>query len=63
VLIADGAESFADAVLRLCTDDRLWRCLSNAGREHVSRHYSPAAIAPRVRALLAPAETPAVLTP
>jgi len=63
VLIADGAESFADAVLRLCIDDHLWLSLSRAGREHVRRHFSPAAIAPRVRELLALAEEQAMLTP
>ena len=40
VLVADEAESFADAVVRLYRDQSLWDLLSRNGRENVERHFS-----------------------
>ncbi len=40
VLIADGAEAFADAVVVLHKDQSLWRGLAAAGKENVRRHFS-----------------------
>ncbi|MGH1365023.1 MAG: glycosyltransferase [Calditrichia bacterium] len=38
-LIADSAEEFADAVLRLYNDENLWKRLSVGGREHVKANW------------------------
>ena len=40
VLVADDAEAFADAVLRLHGDESLWSRLAANGRENVARHFS-----------------------
>lgn len=40
VLIADDAEGFAQAVIRLYQDEGLWREISAAGMENVERHFS-----------------------
>ena len=40
VLVADDAEGFADAVLRLHGDEALWARLSANGRDNVARHFS-----------------------
>ena len=40
VLVADTAEAFADAVMRLYRDEALWQQLSCNGLENVSRHFS-----------------------
>ncbi len=45
VLIADDGQSFADACIRLFTDDALWRQLSEGGRENIRRHFSREAAA------------------
>jgi glycosyltransferase involved in cell wall biosynthesis len=39
-LVADGPAAFADAVVRLTTDEELWTRLSNAALHHVERHFS-----------------------
>lgn len=52
VLLADGAEAFAHALLRLLHDDALWQELSNAGQANVQRHFSPAAARGPLRTLL-----------
>ena len=41
VLIADAAEEFAAAVVRLYRDPELWRRLSANSHAHVERHFSP----------------------
>jgi glycosyltransferase involved in cell wall biosynthesis len=41
VLVADDAETFAAAVTRLLTNERLWRKLAREGRAHVLRAHSP----------------------
>lgn len=41
ICIADGAEAFAAAVLRLVEDDALWARLSAGGRDFVAREYAP----------------------
>lgn len=53
-LIADQAEPFADAVLRLYTDDPLWERISVAGRRLIESRYSKAAVAPQLLALFQP---------
>ncbi|MDD5328815.1 MAG: glycosyltransferase [Sulfuricella sp.] len=52
VLLADGAEPFADAVARLYLDETLWNRLSAGGLEFVSRHYSLEAGQQRLRTIL-----------
>ena len=47
-LIADSPEAFAQAVVRLCTDRRLHRDLSQAGRSHVRRRWDAAAVEERL---------------
>jgi glycosyltransferase involved in cell wall biosynthesis len=39
-LIADGTQAFADAVLRLYTDEMLWNKISRESVEHIKRNYS-----------------------
>ncbi len=43
VLVADGAEAFADSVVQLYQDEALWRRLSEAGLDYVARTTSRAA--------------------
>jgi GT2 family glycosyltransferase/glycosyltransferase involved in cell wall biosynthesis len=40
VLVADDAEAFAAAVVRLYQDPALWQRLSTAGRRNVAEHFS-----------------------
>lgn len=40
VLVADDAQGFADAVVRLYTDAALWQTLAANGLENVQRHFS-----------------------
>ena len=40
VLVADEADAFAEAVLRLYGDADLWQRLSGNGRENIARHFS-----------------------
>jgi polysaccharide pyruvyl transferase WcaK-like protein len=40
VLVADTAEAFADAVLRLHEDEMLWARVASGGRENVARYFS-----------------------
>uniref|UniRef100_UPI001C30AD5A glycosyltransferase n=1 Tax=Stenotrophomonas sp. GbtcB23 TaxID=2824768 RepID=UPI001C30AD5A len=40
VLVADDAEAFAAAVLRLYRDEALWQRLSAAGLHNVADHFS-----------------------
>jgi glycosyltransferase involved in cell wall biosynthesis len=40
-IIADSSEEFAAAVVRVHTDDQLWRQLSDAGYAHVEKYFSP----------------------
>jgi GT2 family glycosyltransferase/glycosyltransferase involved in cell wall biosynthesis len=40
VLVADGAEAFAGAVVRLYQDPALWQRLSEGGLDNVRRHFS-----------------------
>ncbi len=57
VLVADGPEAFADAVLRLHGDAGLWNRLSANGRGNVQRHFSFDAAREVVRrVLLAPGD-------
>jgi len=45
-LVADAAGDFAAAVARLYRDAALWHTLSESGRLHVERNFSPAAVRP-----------------
>jgi GT2 family glycosyltransferase/glycosyltransferase involved in cell wall biosynthesis len=49
VLVADNAEAFAAAVLRLYRDESLWQSLATHGQENVQRHFSMEAAAETVR--------------
>ena len=40
VLVADDAQGFADAVVRLYGDEGLWNTLSGNGLDNVARHFS-----------------------
>ena len=40
VLVADSAEAFADAIVRLYTDEALWARLRDAGLRNVEAHFS-----------------------
>lgn len=40
VLVAEGADAFADAVVRLYGDASLWHRLSTNGRENIRKHFS-----------------------
>jgi len=40
VLVADDAQAFADAVVRLYLDQELWNGLARSGLENVARHFS-----------------------
>jgi glycosyltransferase involved in cell wall biosynthesis len=60
-LIADSPADFAAAVLRAYRDEGLWRRLSDNGRAHAGRHFSPEAVGKvvndSVRALFEPSKT------
>ncbi len=49
VLVADIAETFATAVLRLYGDEALWQRLAAGGRANVLRYFSPEAARATVR--------------
>ncbi|MGJ4804458.1 glycosyltransferase [Luteimonas sp. SDU82] len=49
VLLADGAQDFAEAILRLYGDESLWRRLSANGHANIARHFSADAARAAVR--------------
>lgn len=55
LLVADTAEAFADAVVRLHGDAALWSRLSRAGGDNVRRHFSFEAARATIAASLPPA--------
>jgi hypothetical protein len=40
----DSPESFAERLVKLCTDDVEWRATALAGQEYVRKHFSLAAV-------------------
>ncbi|WP_051924556.1 glycosyltransferase [Arenimonas donghaensis] len=52
VLVADDADGFAEAVLRLHDDAALWTRLSEGGLENTRRHFSPEVVGAPLRRLL-----------
>jgi glycosyltransferase involved in cell wall biosynthesis len=52
VLQADDPRAFADAVVRLHTDGRLWAALAEAGRSEIMARLGPVAARDALRALL-----------
>ena len=52
VLVADDAQGFADAVVRLYNDPVLWQRLSRGGLDNVARHFSLEAARETVRQVL-----------
>jgi SAM-dependent methyltransferase len=52
-LIGDGPEAFARAVVRLYTDDRLWRQIADNSVEHIRHHFSEEAVKAHLRTILA----------
>lgn len=53
VLVADAADAFAEAVLRLHDDRVLWQSLSQGGLENTRRHFSTEAVRTTLAPLLA----------
>lgn len=53
VLVADDAQAFADAVVRLYNDRVLWEKLAAGGLENTRRHFSVESVRGPLRALLA----------
>ena len=51
-MIANEARSFADAVVRLYREPELWRKISENGRTHVEKNFSPAIVEKIVNAPL-----------
>jgi glycosyltransferase involved in cell wall biosynthesis len=47
-LLADSADAFAEAVVRLYVDDDLWRRMAHASVAHVRRHFSERAARERL---------------
>jgi glycosyltransferase involved in cell wall biosynthesis len=52
VLVAGVADAFADAVVRLYTDQALWERLARGGLDNVARHFSLDAARDTVRRVL-----------
>jgi glycosyltransferase involved in cell wall biosynthesis len=52
VLVADQADAFAQAVVRLYQDPALWQRLAEGGLENTRRHFSRDAVRSRLRALI-----------
>lgn len=52
VLVADDAQAFAAAVVRLYRDQALWETLSAGGLENTRQHFSPAAVRATLKSLL-----------
>ena len=52
VLVADSAEDFADAIVRVYHDENLWNQLSTAGIKNIEQHFSPASALPAVKRIL-----------
>jgi GT2 family glycosyltransferase len=57
VLVADTAQQFADAIVRLYSDASLWISISDAALVNVQRHFSPEVAARSLERLLALAAT------
>jgi glycosyltransferase involved in cell wall biosynthesis len=51
-MIADSPQDFADAVVRVCTSEDLWKRLSLNGRQNVADHFSIQAAARAIDELL-----------
>ncbi len=51
IVVADGAEAFADAVVRLYHDEAMWQRISEAGYRHAKRTYSCEVNQVRIQAL------------
>ena len=56
VLVADDAQAFADAVVRLYQDEALWQQLARHGLDNVARHFSLDAARSVVRRVFVDAE-------
>ncbi|MEW6517299.1 MAG: glycosyltransferase [candidate division FCPU426 bacterium] len=52
LLVADDAEGFAQAVIRLYSDPALWERLSQAGQDFMQRQYAPDAIKDQLATVL-----------
>jgi glycosyltransferase involved in cell wall biosynthesis/GT2 family glycosyltransferase/ADP-heptose:LPS heptosyltransferase len=52
VLLADNDQDFAEAVVRLYNDERLWNELSFNGRRFIQERFSPEAVAEQLYALI-----------
>ena len=61
-LVADDAESFAAAVLKVYRSKELWQRLSDSGYQHIEENYTPAIVEARIHAalneLFRPVKTP-----
>lgn len=57
IMIAEGSEAFADAVVRVCQDGDLATLMAERAQTYVERHYSPAVVRDRLLGALAGART------
>jgi hypothetical protein len=62
VLIADDPAGLAEHVVRVYRDDVLWRELSRAGQDLVTKHCSRAVLTERIRELLDDSSVPTATT-
>jgi hypothetical protein len=56
-LIADSAETFADSIVRLCTDQDLHARLSRSSLEHARARWDPSVVTARLLEIMARAPT------
>ncbi len=63
LLVGDDVDALADAIVRLSTDDDLWRRLAAAGRARIDERYSPETVAHAVRGVVETAIDPVVPLP
>ncbi len=53
-LIADDADAFSEAIVRLYNDEALWSSLQQAAAAHIQKNYSDVAVQEILRRLFAP---------
>lgn len=53
VLVAETPEAFAEAITKLYTDPELWQRISSGGIKNLESHFSPDAVRPTIKRILA----------